>query len=84
MLHQFFLKKADNIFLKDNSDIKKAREYWQTSQNPSESLKKFPKNCFIERNLLKGIEKFGIKQITNAFSFVTFFFLKNKNLQWIF
>eukprot|EP00118_Oscarella_pearsei_P009351 m.53784 g.53784 ORF g.53784 m.53784 type:complete len:587 (+) comp34278_c0_seq6:340-2100(+) len=54
----------------DNPEIAKARVLWSETQNPGKCLRKMPKQCTVEIQLLKGIQRCGLKDALNCLQFI--------------
>ncbi|XP_065829927.1 pseudouridylate synthase 7 homolog [Oscarella lobularis] len=51
---------------KDEPDVAKVCSLWSDTGNASKCLKQMPKRCTIEIQLLKGIQRFGMKDAWNC------------------
>jgi tRNA pseudouridine13 synthase len=77
ILHSNWAAAIDHILCpraNESGDIMTARQVWMETRDARKTLEKMPRYCTIERQLLQGIQKHGIKDACNALSFVGFWY----------
>lgn len=85
-MHIFLLDKFDGSFSFPTAEkgyLVKCREEWAKTKDPASALKKLPVKRCVEGQLLRGLSKYGMKNIVSAFGIVSAICESGTDSRWL-